>query len=79
MPLFDTHAHFDTFDADGTVGAVLSRAVDAGVARLCAVGSSAASNDLCVRLAEARPDLLHSIPLFFSDHFLVSFWYQFIY
>ena len=46
MSLFDTHAHFDTFDADGTTDAVLSRAAAAGVARLCAVGSSAASNDL---------------------------------
>jgi TatD DNase family protein len=55
MPLFDTHAHFDTFDADGTTAAVLSRAAAAGVERLCAVGSSAASNALCVRLAESDP------------------------
>jgi len=58
MPLFDTHAHFDTFSADGSVDAVLARATDAGVARLCAVGSSAPSNALCVRLADSRPDLV---------------------
>ncbi len=58
MKLFDTHAHFDPFVADGTVDAVLGRAAAAGVDRICAVGSSAASNELVVRLAAERPDLL---------------------
>ena len=56
--LFDTHAHFDPFVADGTVAAVLARAAAAGVARLCAVGSSEASNELVVRLAQEHPDML---------------------
>jgi TatD DNase family protein len=56
--LFDTHAHFDPFEAEGSVAAVLARAAAAGVARMCAVGSSAASNELVVRLAQAHPEVL---------------------
>ena len=37
--LFDTHAHFDTFAAEGSVAAVLARAAAAGVEKMCAVGS----------------------------------------
>jgi TatD DNase family protein len=58
MKLFDSHAHFDPFVADGTVDAVLERAAAAGVRGICAVGSSEASNELVVRLAAARPDRL---------------------
>ena len=58
MRFFDTHAHFDTFEAEGTVAAVLARAALAGVARMCAVGSSEASNALVVRLAQEYPDVL---------------------
>ena len=58
MKLFDTHAHFDTFETEGSVAAVLSRAAAARVARMCAVGSSAASNELVVRLAQAHPEVL---------------------
>ena len=56
MRLFDTHAHFDGFAAEGTVGEVLSRAWAAGVERICAVGSSEASNELVAGLAQAHPD-----------------------
>ncbi len=56
MRLFDTHAHFDGFAAEGTVGEVLSRAWAAGVERICAVGSSEASNELVADLAQAHPD-----------------------
>ena len=55
---FDTHAHFDSFAADGSVAAVLARAAAAGVDRMCAVGSSEASNDLVVRLAREHPAAL---------------------
>ena len=58
MRLFDTHAHFDTFAADGSVAAVLARAAAAGVEKMCAVGSSEASNDLVVRLAREHPAAL---------------------
>ena len=56
MKLFDTHAHFDLFEEKGTVPAVLARAEEAGVERICAVGSAEASNALAVRLASERPD-----------------------
>ena len=58
MRLFDTHAHFDGFAADGSVAAVLVRAAAAGVERMCAVGSSEASNDLVVQLAREHPAAL---------------------
>ena len=58
MKLFDTHAHFDPFAADGTVAAVLARAAAAGVEKMCAVGSSEASNELVVRLAGEHPGAL---------------------
>ena len=56
--LFDTHAHFDTFAAEGSVAAVLARAAAAGVEKMCAVGSSEASNELVVRLAREYPSAL---------------------
>ncbi|HOE36405.1 MAG TPA: TatD family hydrolase [Kiritimatiellia bacterium] len=55
MMLFDTHAHFDTFAAEGRVAEVLARARAAGVERICAVGSSEASNELVVQLAQKHP------------------------
>jgi TatD DNase family protein len=55
---FDTHSHFDSFEKEGIVPAVLSRAAAAGVTRMCAVGSSEASNDLVVRLAREHPSVL---------------------
>ena len=58
MKLFDTHAHLDGFAAEGTVEAVLARAQAAGVACICAVGSSEASNELVVRLAGEYPEML---------------------
>ena len=58
MRLFDTHAHFDPFAADGSVAAVLGRAAAAGVEKMCAVGSSEASNELVVRLARKNPAAL---------------------
>ena len=58
MKLFDTHAHFDSFAADGTVAAVLARAAAAGVEKMCAVGSSETSNELVVRLAGEHPEAL---------------------
>ena len=58
MRLFDTHAHFDAFEAEGSVAAVLARAAAAGVERTCAVGSSADSNELVARLAREHPETL---------------------
>ncbi len=58
MMLFDTHAHFDGFASEGAVAAVLARAAAAGVAKICAVGSSETSNELVVRLAQEHPGAL---------------------
>ena len=58
MKWFDTHAHFDAFAAEGSVAAVLARAAAAGVERMCAVGSSEASNALVVQLAREQPGAL---------------------
>lgn len=58
MKLFDTHAHFDGFAAEGSVAAVLARAAAAGVAKTCAVASSEAANELVVRLAREHPGAL---------------------
>jgi len=55
---FDTHSHFDTFEKEGTVQAVLSRAAAAGVTRMCAVGSSETSNEWVVRLAKEHASVL---------------------
>ena len=58
MKLFDTHAHFDQFATEGSVAAGRARAAAAGVERICAVGSSEASNALVVRLAQEHPETL---------------------
>jgi TatD DNase family protein len=51
MQLFDTHAHLDQpeFDADRTD--VVARARAAGVDEIITVGTSAATSEICVRLA----------------------------
>lgn len=49
---FDTHAHFETFEEAGTTADILARAQAVGVSHICAVGSSNASNDLCIRLTK---------------------------
>lgn len=38
--LIDTHCHFDTFHQEGTIDAVLSKAEEAGVKRMIAIGTS---------------------------------------
>lgn len=58
MSLFDTHAHLDQpeFEADGA--AVVERAVQAGVARIVAVGITADSSQACLDLAARHPDFV---------------------
>lgn len=53
---FDTHAHFDLFESDGTTADVVQRAREAQVSGICVVGSSMGSNGLSVRLAEQYPE-----------------------
>ena len=52
---FDTHVHFDSFAADGSLPTILERAEAAGVHQLLAVGGSAEANELSLRLATEFP------------------------
>jgi Tat protein secretion system quality control protein TatD with DNase activity len=52
---YDTHAHFEGTPAE-TAAAVLERAFAAGVARLVAVGGSAALNAGALAASQAYPD-----------------------
>ncbi|MFV2068219.1 MAG: TatD family hydrolase, partial [Pirellulales bacterium] len=58
---FDTHAHLDdpTFDADRAE--VIQRAVDAGVDTMVAVGTTAASSQICVELAREFTPLVAAV------------------
>lgn len=58
--LIDTHAHFDVFDEEGAVPAVLARARAAGVARMIAIGGTPAANRRALALARAYPDALRA-------------------
>jgi TatD DNase family protein len=51
MRLFDTHAHLDDAQFDGLRDDVMDRARQAGVTRILAVGTTAASSRTCVELA----------------------------
>jgi len=48
---FDTHVHFDSFVADGSLAAILERAESSTVRKLLAVGGSPEANELSLRLA----------------------------
>jgi TatD DNase family protein len=51
MQLFDTHAHLDQPDFDADRSDVIARARDAGVGDVIAIGTSAATSAVCLRLA----------------------------
>ncbi len=51
VQLVDTHAHLDDEQFAGQVDAIVQRAMDAGVARMIAVGTTAESSAAVVRLA----------------------------
>ncbi len=57
MSLFDTHAHLDDPQFDADRDDVLARARAAGVETIIAVGTTADTSDLCVRLAEKYSQL----------------------
>lgn len=50
----DTHVHFDDFQAEGSVAELLSRAQEASVSQMIAVGGSLESNKLAIELARAH-------------------------
>jgi TatD DNase family protein len=52
---FDTHAHLDQEDFDADRADVLDRAAAAQVETIVAIGTTAASSAVCVRLAVLVP------------------------
>ena len=50
MQLFDTHAHLDQPEFDADRADVIARAREAGVAEIIAIGTTAATSAICVRL-----------------------------
>ena len=52
---FDSHVHFDQWEADGCTDAVIARALAAGVERILAVGGSEASNAAALAAAARFP------------------------
>ncbi len=55
--LIDTHAHLDYPDFAPDFAEVLQRATDAGVTRVIPIGTSVASSQRAVELAEAHPNV----------------------
>lgn len=55
VPFFDTHAHLDVFDEDGSLGEMLARATSAGVQRILAIGGTPTANTRAVRVAREHP------------------------
>ena len=51
----DTHVHFDRFVEDGTFPELLSRAVEAEVLEMVAIGGDSKANALSLKLAEEHP------------------------
>src|SRR5205823_4054882 len=52
MDLFDTHAHLDDEQLAVDVAGVVERAAAAGVSRILAVGTTAASSESCAKYAQ---------------------------
>jgi TatD DNase family protein len=55
--LIDTHAHLDYPDFEGDFEAMLARAAEAGVTRMISIGTSVASSQRAVALAERFPQI----------------------
>ncbi|MBN1674824.1 MAG: TatD family hydrolase [Kiritimatiellae bacterium] len=60
MSLTDTHVHFDAWETQAALEAVLDRASGAGVARMVAVGGSGPANTRAVALARRFPGRLYA-------------------
>jgi TatD DNase family protein len=59
--MIDTHCHLDDQQFDADRGAVVARAAQAGVGQMIAVGTTAASSQATVRLAETYPSLYAAV------------------
>ena len=55
MNLVDSHAHLDTFDENGDLEPMLTRAREAGLSRLIAIGGSPDANRRACRIAKDVP------------------------
>lgn len=63
MPLIDTHAHLDDSRFAGDFGDVLSRAREAGVEHIFAVGTTVGSSQRCLQMAKTHPMLRATVGL----------------
>lgn len=63
----DSHAHFDEFIGDRTLGDILQRAAQAGVRRMIAIGGSVEANQRAVELAQTHPDVVRATVGFDRD------------
>lgn len=61
MKLFDTHAHLDGEEFADQLPAVLQRARHAGVERIVLIGTTAASSERCVALAQQHERLYAAV------------------
>lgn len=59
--LIDTHAHLDSDSFDADRGEVIARAIAAGVERIIAVATTAASAEQCIALAAANDGVFASV------------------
>ena len=57
MQVIDSHLQFDSFHAEGEVEGLISRATEAGVSPLVAIGGSDEANRLAVELARPERDV----------------------
>ena len=55
---FDTHVHWDEFEAEELTDEVVGRARSAGVSQMLAVGGSPEANRLAVALAARYPEVI---------------------
>lgn len=63
MHFVDTHAHLDDEQFDDDRANVLTRALDAGVTTVIAIGCTAASSQACVDLAASHPRVFAAVGL----------------
>lgn len=59
--LIDSHAHLDFPEFEGQIDAVLQRAAQAGVTRIVTIGTSLASSQRAVEIAEAHPEVYAAV------------------
>src|SRR5690349_10986951 len=61
MSLIDTHAHLDQEDFVGDLPSVMTRATEAGLVAVLAVGTTGPSSEVCVDLAANYPSVYAAV------------------